>query len=78
MRAIGVIPARYDSTRFPGKALADIGGKSMIERVYERAVLSDALDEVWVATDDERIVKAVAGFVAKAFLTPPSARAGSR
>ncbi|MCG8697912.1 MAG: 3-deoxy-manno-octulosonate cytidylyltransferase, partial [Bacteroidales bacterium] len=50
---LGIIPARYASTRFPGKPLADIGGESMIERVYERA--SMVLDEVLVATDDERI-----------------------
>lgn len=53
MKCIGIIPARYGSSRFPGKPLADIGGESMIERVYERA--SMAIDEVLVATDDERI-----------------------
>lgn len=53
MKFLGIIPARYASTRFPGKPLADIGGESMIERVYERA--SMVLDEVLVATDDERI-----------------------
>lgn len=53
-----VIPARYASTRLPGKPLADIGGKPMVVRVLEAAVLSDA-SEVWVATDDARVVEAV-------------------
>ena len=53
-----VIPARYASTRFPGKPLADLGGKPMVVRVCERARLSGA-DPVCVATDDERIVEAV-------------------
>lgn len=57
MRFIGIIPARYSSKRFPGKPLADIGGESMIERVYERAAM--VLDEVLVATDDERIYQHV-------------------
>ena len=56
-----VIPARYASTRLPGKPLADIGGKSMIQHVYERAVRSGAA-EVIVATDDERILEVVKGF----------------
>ncbi len=54
MKVVGIIPARYASSRFPGKALADIGGKPMVVRVYEQAV--QALAHVWVATDDERIV----------------------
>lgn len=57
MKFIGIIPARYASTRFPGKALADIHGKSMIMRVYESA--SQALEEVFVATDDQRIFEHV-------------------
>ena len=57
MRKIGIIPARYESTRFPGKPLVDIFGKTMIQRVYEKVLLSKSLDEVWVATDDDRIVK---------------------
>ena len=57
MNFIGIIPARYASTRFPGKPLADINGKPMIQRVYEQTKV--AIDEVWVATDDERIKKAV-------------------
>ncbi len=62
MQCIGIIPARYGSTRFPGKPLADIGGKTMIKRVVEQAVSCDALSEVWVATDDQRIYDHVAGF----------------
>lgn len=56
---IGIIPARYGSTRFPGKPLADIGGKSMIQRVLEQCQQATSLDKVVVATDDERIAEAV-------------------
>jgi len=63
-----VIPARYASTRLPGKPLLDIAGKTMIQRVYEQAAQSDA-KEVWVATDDQRIVEAVNAFGGKVCLT---------
>lgn len=66
---IGVIPARYASTRFPGKPLVDIRGKSMIQRVYERATLAQRLDAVVVATDDERIAAHVEAFGGRAVLT---------
>lgn len=56
---IGIIPARYGSTRFPGKPLADIGGKSMIQRVLEQAKQAKSLSKVVVATDDDRIAEAV-------------------
>ncbi len=56
-KTVGVIPARYQSSRFPGKPLADICGKPMIQRVYEQACLVSELDTVYVATDDERIRK---------------------
>ena len=56
---IGIIPARYGSSRFPGKPLADIGGKSMIQRVLEQAKQAKSLDKIVVATDDERIAEAV-------------------
>lgn len=56
MKKIGIIPARFKSTRFPGKPLVDIFGKTMIQRVYEKVSQSNLLDEVWVATDDQRIV----------------------
>lgn len=59
---IGIIPARYASTRFPGKPLVDIEGKSMIQRVYEQAKKSHSLSSVIVATDDERIQEAVLKF----------------
>jgi 3-deoxy-manno-octulosonate cytidylyltransferase (CMP-KDO synthetase) len=64
---IAIIPARYASSRFPGKPLADIFGKSMIRRVFEQA--SKALDTVYVATDDERIFNAVEAFGGKAVMT---------
>ena len=71
MRVVGVIPSRYDSTRLPGKPLADICGKPMIQYVYERATGSKLLGNVIVATDDERIVEAVQGFGGEAALTSP-------
>ena len=57
MKFIGIIPARYASTRFPGKPLAMLGGKPVIRRVYEQ--VAAVLDETYVATDDERIFSAV-------------------
>lgn len=68
MKAIGIIPARYESTRFPGKPLAMIGDKSMIRRVYERVRLSGIRDVV-IATDDKRIYKHAEEFGATAILT---------
>ena len=62
MRAIAVIPARYASTRLPGKALIDIAGRPMIEHVYRQAARAASLAEVWVATDDDRIAEAVRSF----------------
>lgn len=55
MKILGIIPARYNSSRFPGKPLAEIGGKSMIQRVYEQAKKCELLSAVFVATDDDRI-----------------------
>lgn len=66
---IGIIPARYESSRFPGKPLADIRGKSMIQRVYQQANKCQKLSEVWVATDDERIYTHVTSFGGKAVMT---------
>jgi 3-deoxy-manno-octulosonate cytidylyltransferase (CMP-KDO synthetase) len=66
---IGVIPARYGSTRFPGKPLALIAGKPMIRHVYERALRSNLLSQVIVATDDERIRRAVEEFGGQAMMT---------
>ena len=75
MKHIGIIPARYASTRFPGKPLALIGGKPMIERVYEQA--SKALETVVVATDDERIYRCVEGFGGKVVMTRTDHRCGT-
>lgn len=72
---VGLIPARYASTRFPGKPLADIGGKPMIERVYER--VSRVLRHVAVATDDARIAAAVEGFGGRVAMTSASHRSGT-
>ncbi|OGV69175.1 MAG: hypothetical protein A3K19_15505 [Lentisphaerae bacterium RIFOXYB12_FULL_65_16] len=68
-RVIAVIPARYGSTRFPGKPLALIAGKTMIEQVYRRAAAATYVDKVLVATDDARIAAAVAGFGGDAVMT---------
>ncbi len=75
MKFIGIIPARYASTRFPGKPLADIGGLSMIERVYRQA--AKALPEVLVATDDRRIASEVERFGGRAVMTSPDHRSGT-
>ena len=75
MKFIGIIPARYASTRFPGKPLADICGKTVIRRVYEQAV--QALDTVVVATDDERIYDAVENFGGKVVMTRTDHRCGT-
>lgn len=75
MRFLGIIPARYASTRFPGKPLADIGGKSMIHRVYEQASL--AVNDVYVATDDERIYRHVLDFGGRSVMTSPGHRSGT-
>ncbi len=68
-RILGVIPARYASSRFPGKALATLAGKSMIQHVYERVVMAKYLDAVVVATDDERIEKEARSFGAPVRMT---------
>jgi len=72
-----VIPARYASTRLPGKPLVSLAGKSMIERVYGRAKLAKTAGRVIVATDDERIVKAVEGFGGEARMTRADHRSGT-
>ncbi len=75
MKYIGIIPARYASTRFPGKPLAEIGGKTVIRRVYEQA--SKALDIILVATDDDRIYDAVEAFGGKVVMTRADHRCGT-
>lgn len=75
MRYIAIIPARYASTRFPGKPLAMLAGKPVIEHVYEH--VAQCLDEVIVATDDRRIYDCVAGFGGKALMTRADHRCGT-
>ncbi|MBL0309409.1 MAG: 3-deoxy-manno-octulosonate cytidylyltransferase [Bacteroidetes bacterium] len=77
MKIIGIIPARFASTRFPGKPLTDIEGKSMIRRVYEQAKLATSLSELIVATDDERIKMEVERFGGKVMMTSPDHRNGT-
>lgn len=75
MKFIAIIPARYASSRFPGKPLADMKGKPMIQRVYEQ--VKKSVDEVWVATDDSRIFDAVKAFGGKAVMTSTDHRSGT-
>ena len=75
MKFIGIIPARYASTRFPGKPLAMLGGKSVIQRVYEQ--VKDVLDDVYVATDDRRIFDMVLNFGGKVVMTSSSHQSGT-
>ena len=75
LRFVGIIPARFASTRFPGKPLVNIAGKTMIERVYEQ--VSKALTDVYVATDDKRIFDAVLAFGGKAIMTSDKHRSGT-
>jgi 3-deoxy-manno-octulosonate cytidylyltransferase (CMP-KDO synthetase) len=77
MRVFGIIPARYGSTRLPGKVLAEIGGKPMIQHVYQRAQRSPALDHLVVATDDERVLERVRGFGGEAIPTLSSHASGT-
>ncbi len=72
-----VIPARYGSTRMPGKPLLQLAGQPMIQRVYARAKLAQTVNRVIVATDDERIVKAVEAFGGEARMTRPDHRTGT-
>lgn len=76
MKVVGIIPARYASTRFPGKPLALIKGKPMIQRVYEQA-LKSKLDAVVIATDDVRIADAVMDFGGQYVMTSPNHRSGT-
>jgi 3-deoxy-manno-octulosonate cytidylyltransferase (CMP-KDO synthetase) len=75
MKFIAIIPARYASTRFPGKPLADIGGQTMIERVYRRVAIQ--FEHLCVATDDERIEQAVEAFGGMAVMTSGTHRSGT-
>jgi len=75
MKILGIIPARFASTRFPGKPLAEISGKPMIQWVYERT--SKVFEDVYVATDDERIQKAVLAFGGKVVMTSTEHQSGT-
>jgi len=74
MKFIGIIPARYASTRFPAKPLAMLGGKPVIQRVYEQ--VKSVMDDVFVATDDERILSVVESFGGKAIMTREDHKSG--
>ncbi len=76
-RVVIVIPARYGSTRLPGKPLVDLAGKPMIQRVFEQAKKAKTAGRVIVATDDERIIKVVEGFGGEARMTRPDHRTGT-
>jgi len=74
---VAIIPARYQSSRLPGKALAEIGGRPMIEHVYRRASAAASVSAVLVATDDDRILEAVRSFGGTACLTSPDHQSGT-
>jgi 3-deoxy-manno-octulosonate cytidylyltransferase (CMP-KDO synthetase) len=74
---IGIIPARYASNRLPGKPLLDLAGKPIIQHVFERARQAKSLNDVLVATDDERISRAVSAFEGEAVMTPTTIKSGS-
>jgi 3-deoxy-manno-octulosonate cytidylyltransferase (CMP-KDO synthetase) len=76
-KVVVVIPARYGSTRLPGKPLVSLAGKSMIQRVYERAKLARTVHQVIVATDDDRIVQAVTAFGGEVRMTRTEHRTGT-
>ena len=75
MKFVGIIPARYASTRFPGKPLAMLGGKTVIQRVYEQ--VKDCFDDLYVATDDERIKECVEGFGGNVVMTSETCNNGT-
>ena len=77
MKYLAIIPARYQSTRFPGKPLHLIGGKPVIQRVYEQVAKVSVFSDILVATDDERIYRCVDGFGGKAVMTSHSHRSGT-
>ncbi len=77
MLVLGVIPARFASTRFPGKALAPLGGRTLLERVWRRASDARRIERLVVATDDERIAAACRAFGAEAIMTSPAHASGT-
>lgn len=76
-KVLGVIPARYGSTRFPAKVLAPLHGRPLIEWVWRQAKKASSLDDVWIATDDERVAQAARGFGAHVVMTSPDCASGS-
>lgn len=72
MKTIGIIPARYASTRLPGKLLLSIHGKTLLQRTYENALLSNLVDQIYIATDDKRIYDHVHSFGGVAYMTCPN------
>lgn len=77
MNVVAVIPARYASSRFPGKPLVDIAGKPMIIRIYEQVGMCPEIDEIFIATDDTRIFEAARSFGAQAVMTGAGCRSGT-
>ena len=77
VQVVCIIPSRYESTRFPGKPLADLAGKPMIQHVYERVLKAGSVSFAAVATDDERIFEAVRAFGGRAVMTSPRHRSGT-
>ncbi|KPM49822.1 3-deoxy-manno-octulosonate cytidylyltransferase [Jiulongibacter sediminis] len=77
MKILGIIPARYASTRFPGKPLVSIGGKSMIQRVYEQVKKAEKITDVVVATDDTRIKNVITGLGGKCIMTSEMHQTGT-
>ncbi|MFH1644880.1 MAG: 3-deoxy-manno-octulosonate cytidylyltransferase [Candidatus Omnitrophota bacterium] len=77
MNSVGIIPARYESSRFPGKVLANINGKPMIQHVWEEARKARLLDELIVACDDDRVINVVKDFGGKAIFTSKSHASGT-
>ena len=76
-KILGIIPARYESSRFPGKPLADIGGKSMIQRVYEQSSKSTSLEKLVVATDNNEVLQHVKSFGGNVVMTSPAHPSGT-
>ena len=77
MKIVAVIPARYGSTRFPGKPLADIAGKPMIARIHEQVAASAQIDDVLVATDNQEIYDVASSFGIRTVMTSPDCPSGS-
>jgi len=77
MKILGIIPARYASSRFPGKLLADLAGKSVLQRVYERAKSAAVFDKLLIATDDKRIFDHVTSFFGEAVMTSVDHQSGT-